>query len=70
MGHLSSINSFDSIGKMGLEKILHETLQGQQGKLMKTINSIGRSIHTTEIKTAFYRAKYYTTLDLSITTYR
>lgn len=66
LGHLSSLNNFEAIGKMGLEKILHETLQGEQGKLLKTINSLGTNIEQNEIKTALAGHNIVTTLDVSL----
>jgi penicillin-binding protein 2 len=66
LGHLSTINNLETIGKMGLEKILHETLQGQQGTLLKTINSIGANIEQNEIKSALAGENIVTTLDLTL----
>lgn len=66
LGHLSNINNLETIGKMGLEKILHDTLQGEQGRLIKTINSVGTNIDQTEIKTALAGQNITTTLDLSL----
>ena len=66
LGHLNALNNFETVGKMGLEKILHDTLQGQQGKLIKTINSLGSNIEQREIKTALAGKDITTTLDLSL----
>lgn len=66
LGHLSTINSLETIGKMGLEKILHDTLQGEQGKLIKTINSLGTNIEQNEIKSALAGQNIVTTLDVSL----
>ncbi len=66
LGHLSTLNDFETIGKMGLEKILHDRLQGEQGKLLKTINSIGTNIHQTQIKSALAGQNIITTLDLPL----
>ena len=66
LGHLSTINSLESMGKMGLEKILHETLQGEQGKILKTINSIGTNIKQIEIKSPLAGHDIVTTIDLPL----
>ena len=66
LGHLSSFNNFENRGKMGLEKILHDTLQGQQGQLVKTINSLGISMEQEEIKTALPGKDIQTTLDINL----
>lgn len=66
LGHLSSLNNFETMGKMGLEKILHDTLQGQQGQLVKTINSLGISTRQEEIKTALPGQDIKITLDLPL----
>lgn len=66
LGHLSSFNNFENIGKMGLEKILHDTLQGQKGQLLKTINSFGISTQQSEIKTASPGQDITITLDSNL----
>lgn len=66
LGHLSTINTLETMGKMGLEKILHDTLQGKQGKILKTINSLGINIEQTEIKSALAGQDITTTIDLPL----
>jgi penicillin-binding protein 2 len=66
LGHLSNLNNLESIGKMGLEKIVHDILQGTQGKILKTINSLGTDIEHNEIKTALAGQNITTTIDLSL----
>ena len=53
-------------GKMGLEKILHTQLQGQEGQLQKTINSMGSKIEETELKKALAGDDIVTTIDLPL----
>lgn len=65
LGHINQINK-ETTGKMGLEKILHAKLQGQEGQLLKTINSLGSNINETQIKEALAGENIQTTLDLSI----
>lgn len=63
LGHLSSISTLEPIGKMGLEKILHDQLQGKQGKIIKTINSLGVKIKENEITAALAGKDIITTID-------
>ena len=62
LGHLNKIDK-DPQGKMGLEKILHTQLQGQEGKLQTTINSMGSKIAETELKQALAGEDIVTTID-------
>ncbi len=66
LGHLSSLNTLEPIGKMGLEKIVHDQLQGKQGKLIKTINSLGVKIKENKITAALAGQNIITTLDINL----
>ncbi len=55
-----------SYGQMGIEKICDEILKGQEGSLLKTINSVGRNIHTTELAAAAAGGDIHTTIDLQL----
>jgi len=65
IGYLGSFD-LQTAGKMGLEKIFEEPLRGEQGVILKTINSIGRPLATTELKEALAGQDLRTTLDLSL----
>lgn len=65
LGHINKMDN-DIQGKMGLEKILHTQLQGQQGQLLKTINSMGCNIQETQTKKARAGETIVTTLDLPL----
>lgn len=51
---------------MGLEKIMHEALQGSEGELIETINSLGSRLSTYEKKSALQGRDIMTTLDHTI----
>jgi len=65
LGHINQLDK-ETKGKMGLEKILHNKLQGQEGQLLKTINSLGSNIKETQIKEALAGENINTTIDLSL----
>ena len=65
LGHINQLDK-ETKGKMGLEKILHNKLQGQEGQLLKTINSLGSNIKETQIKKALAGKNINTTIDLSL----
>ncbi len=62
------INTFDekAHGKMGLEKMFEDTLKGEHGTLIKTINSMGTSLLEKQTKQALAGQDIITTLDLSL----
>lgn len=66
VGYLSRQIDQDVAGKMGLEKIFQDTLQGQEGTLLKTINSFGRDIAQTEVQKARAGNSIQTTIDLGL----
>lgn len=65
VGYLSNVR-IDPTGKMGLEKMLHDTLQGRDGMLIKTINSYGKKIKTQEVFTCKSGTDIITTLDIDM----
>ncbi len=65
VGYLSNVRA-DPMGKMGLEKKLHNTLQGNDGMLMKTINSFGKKIKTQQVQPVKMGKDIITTLDIDI----
>ena len=65
IGYISSINS-QGEGKMGIEKIFEYALRGQQGTLMKMINSVGSNLYVEEISKAFAGNDIITTIDLDL----
>lgn len=48
LGYLTAYSS-QTVGKMGLEQLVEESLRGKNGTKIKTINSFGRSIAQTEL---------------------
>ncbi len=67
LGYLTHMN-LDMYGKMGLEKMFEETLKGERGQRLKTINSFGASLGETETKRALPGKDIQTTLDVSLQT--
>lgn len=65
LGYLS-YNNFEAIGSMGLEKLFEETLKGQPGTMIKTINSVGRNLHEIEQTKACAGNTLQTTIDIDI----
>jgi len=65
LGYITQIN-VETMGKMGLEKMLEEVLQGIPGQNLNIINSLGTNLHTQEIKKALAGENITTTLDLSL----
>lgn len=65
LGYLSQFD-MESTGKMGLEQIMEETLKGDHGTLMKTINSLGKNLKQVELKKALAGSNIETTLDISL----
>ena len=64
LGYLSRID-MEMFGKMGLEKIFEDTLKGERGQKLKTINSFGRNLSETEVKKAESGKNIQTTLDIN-----
>lgn len=67
LGYLTRMD-MDIFGKMGLEKIFEDTLKGEHGQMLKTINSFGRNLAETEVKKACAGQNIRTTLDINIQT--
>lgn len=65
LGYLGRMNS-EIYGKMGLEKLFEETLRGQKGERLKTINSVGRHLEEVEIKKALAGDHIQLTLDIRL----
>lgn len=65
LGYLSRMD-MQVFGKMGLEKIFDDTLKGQNGQKLKTINSFGRNLCETEVKKALPGQNISTTLDIEL----
>ncbi len=65
IGYLSNIQ-VNATGKMGLEKIADEQLQGAKGTFVKTINSQGKQIASCSTQEASAGTDIQTTLDLTI----
>lgn len=65
LGYLGNMG-IDSYGKMGLESLLDSSLQGEKGSILKTIDSIGRSVTETMLRKALVGQHTRTTLDMNI----
>lgn len=65
LGYLGNMG-IDSYGKMGLENILDDSLQGEKGSVLKIIDSIGRSVTETTLKKALVGQHTRTTLDIAM----
>ena len=63
LGYLGQRN-LDMIGKMGLEKMCEENLKGKEGKILKTINSIGKKLSDEELELASAGQDVKTNIDL------
>ncbi|EKD49104.1 MAG: hypothetical protein ACD_64C00001G0002 [uncultured bacterium] len=63
IGYLS--RQVDS-GQMGLEKICNDLLKGQEGSVLKTINSTGRNITETTEQESLAGRDIYTTIDINL----
>lgn len=64
LGYLGHAPAMPVYGQTGLEKMCDELLKGQDGMIEKTINSLGRNIHTQELREAIIGQNLYTTIDL------
>lgn len=65
VGYLGTLN-LKSMGKMGLEQLLEPQLQGEQGILLKTINSLGRHLEQREVKQSLAGQNIQVTLDIEL----
>ena len=65
IGYLSQAN-IEAIGKMGLEHILETELKGQKGKMVSTINALGKKLSQEEISDAISGQTIKTTLDIRL----
>lgn len=65
LGYLGNIRT-EPQGKMGLEKLFEEDLKGEDGALLKKINSVGRHLAEIELKEAMTGKTLRTTLDIQI----
>ncbi len=68
LGYLGKITIKQLAGKMGLEKLFNESLQGKDGIKQKTINSLGKKLQETSIEKALSGKTVQTTLDLKMQT--
>ena len=65
LGYLTRMD-MEMYGKMGLEKMFEETLKGEYGQKIKTINSIGKNLSEQEIKKPLDGQNIQTTLDIGL----
>ncbi len=65
IGYISTIDE-RMTGKMGIEKMFEPTLRGQEGMMIKTINSLGTNLYAQEITKALAGQDIVTTLDLGL----
>ena len=65
LGYINTM-ALEASGQMGLEKLLEETLQSQQGQVLNIINSLGTSLSQQEIKKTVAGQNIRTTLDLDL----
>src|SRR5271155_3563413 len=65
LGYLGTVNT-ENYGKMGLEKLLEESLRGQKGTELNIIDSVGRNITRTTLQQALIGHDIQTTLDIEI----
>ena len=65
LGYLGNLK-IKQQGKMGLEKLCEDILQGKHGTQLKTINSFGRNIAKRTLQEAFAGQDIYTTIDLRL----
>ena len=65
VGYISTMGD-QILGTMGLEKLLEAQLKGMQGKMLKKVNSLGRTLQEMEIEHALSGKEIKTTLDLDL----
>lgn len=66
IGYLKRELNYHFLGKMGLEKIFHDTLKCQEGSLLSTVNSLGNPITTAELQQAHAGTDIITTMDIRL----
>lgn len=66
VGYLSRQIDTPSYGKMGIEKICDDLLKGQEGTLLKTINSIGQDVTTLQLNESLKGKDIQVTLDIDL----
>jgi len=66
LGRIDIDSSAKTIGKMGLEELLEESLKGHPGAIMTTINSLGTQLSHVELQRALSGNDIHTTIDLSL----
>jgi len=66
VGYLGQQMDLEFQGRMGLEKLLQDTLKGRQGSLLRTINSVGRSLGSVELQKALVGDTIQTTINSSV----
>ncbi len=66
LGYLGHIDYTEESGKMGLEKLLQETLKGESGEIQKIINSLGKNLAEKELKRSLAGSDIRTTLNLDL----
>lgn len=65
VGYLGNFD-FKIVGKMGLEQLFENMLQGEQGIILNTINSLGRHLNQQEIKRSLAGNNIKITLDVDL----
>jgi penicillin-binding protein 2 len=65
LGYIGSMQD-ETTGKMGLELLFEKTLRGQDGQLIRMINSYGSNLYQQEVQKASSGADIQTTLDLDL----
>lgn len=65
VGYLGGLH-YENSGKMGLEKMCEETLKGEPGELVKTVNSRGKYLACEKQKDSLTGGTINTTLDLDL----
>lgn len=65
LGYLGHIN-MNTIGKMGLEELLEESLKGHPGTIQTTINSLGSQLSQVELTHALSGTDIDTTINLTL----
>ena len=65
VGYLGNFE-LKTVGKMGLEQLFENMLQGEQGIMLNTINSLGRHLDQTEIKRSLAGNNIKITVDIEL----
>jgi len=66
VGYLGNSIDHQLHGKMGLEQICEQYLKGQQGLILATVNSVGRTLTQKEIQAAQEGQHIQTTIDIPL----